>query len=198
MPDHRTKQRRYAGLEKSLRGFLEEGEHLQHQCTALTNDSHAALFVERRGELISAVISDRALYFLFNSRRPPEATRVSFDELKRFEQTSYKTVMLETYGDTDYILAPQSLMVGRTTRKFMQALSAWAPNRVVAKHRINLLPDGKGATLFQLTPGPMETGMPWSWSISFDLELLNLGTWSLQEEAKRRSQEIIERVQKGA
>ncbi|WP_351237686.1 hypothetical protein [Streptomyces sp. NPDC002133] len=193
MPNRSTRRRRFAGMERSLAGFLEQGEHLQHQCTALVNDNHAELLVTRQGELISAVISDRALYLLFNSRRPREATRIAFDDLKRFEQTSPRTITIETYSDADnYVLAPQSAMLRRTTDKFAAALKTWAPNRVVAAHRIELLAAG-GATLFQLMPGPDEEER-WSWSISFDLGLLTEPPELLHSMVRTQVQEIIARV----
>ncbi|MEU3283176.1 hypothetical protein [Streptomyces antibioticus] len=194
MTERSTKRLRFAGLERSLQGFLNEGEHLQHQCTALINDNHAALLIGRQGELISALISDEALYFCYNSRRPQQATRVSFDEVKRFEQASPRTILIETYGDDDYVLAPQSAMLGRTTRKFTRTLERWAPNRVVNSHRIRLLPDGRGGTLFQLTPGPGESEAGWSWSFSPDVSLMGMDSEALRNETKRQTMEIIERV----
>ncbi|MFD4314988.1 hypothetical protein [Streptomyces sp. NPDC058548] len=194
MTGRTTKRRRYAGLERSLQGFLAPGEHLQHQCTALVSDDHAALLLGRQGELVSTLISNEALYVLHNSRRPPEATRISFDQVKRYEQTSPKTILIETYGDEGFVMAPQSAMMQRTTRKFSEALAAWLPNRVVGAFRVVLLPDGRGGTLFQLRPGPGEPQGEWSWSYSPDVTVLGIDSPALRQEAHHQTSEIINRV----
>lgn len=185
------KRRSLAGLERALRTFLDEGERLQYQCTCLVGERHDML-MQRQGELISSVVSDRAVYFLFNSRRPPEATRVSFDEIQRVDQATDKTILIETWDEGDYVLAPQSATFRKTTADLARELLTRVPDRVVAKHRIDLLPDGRGMTLFQITPLP--GGKGFKWSLAPDLALTAVEAEAHRDEVRLHMEEIMKRV----
>ncbi|MER7763040.1 hypothetical protein [Streptomyces sp. NPDC097619] len=188
------RRRSLAGLERALKDFLEDGERLQYQCTCLVGETHEALRL-RQGELISTVVSDQAVYLLFNSRRPPEATRLSFDEIQRVAQTTERSILIETWDETDYVLAPQSAQLTKTTANLANELLARASDHVVAEHRIDLLPDGRGMTLFQLRTPYGEVG--YRWSLAPDPDLLAVEAEPHREAVRERVAGIVQRAETG-
>ncbi|WP_330346675.1 hypothetical protein OG858_47055 (plasmid) [Streptomyces europaeiscabiei] len=186
------KRRWLAGMEKSLNGFLEPGERLQYDCPSLVGGRHDWLILGQ-GERITSAVSDRAVYLLFNNRRPSEATRLSFDEIQRVAQTTPKTIVIETWDDADYVLAPQSARFQKTTADLARELLTRVPNRVVAEHRINLLPDGRGMTVFQISPPRGEDGF--RWSLFPDLTLTSSEAEPFRDEIRQRMEEIMKWVE---
>ncbi|WP_331755504.1 hypothetical protein [Streptomyces sp. NBC_01643] len=171
--------------------LFEDGERFEHECAALVSDHHEMLTLGQ-GELISAAVSNQAVYLLFNARRPLEAKRLAFDEIQLIYRTSDRTILIEMYEGYEYVLAPQSATLTKTTTGLAKALAAWAPNRIVDQFHLDLLPDGRGMTLFQLSPRHDAEGF--DWSLVPDPSLTAAEAQPYQTAVKRRTEIIVKRA----
>ncbi|WP_328901389.1 hypothetical protein OHR86_17000 [Streptomyces sp. NBC_00441] len=169
--------------------LFESGERFEYECPALVSDHYETL---REGENISAAVSNQAVYLLSNARRPREAKRLAFDEIQLIYRTTDKTILIETYDGDDYIIAPQSATLTKSTTGLANALAAWAPDRIVDRYHLDLLPDGRGMTLFQLSPRNGAEGF--DWSLVPDSTLSAAEAQPYQTAVKRRAEIIVERA----
>ncbi|WUT01687.1 hypothetical protein OHA46_33565 (plasmid) [Streptomyces sp. NBC_00708] len=169
--------------------LFESGERFEYECPALVSDHYETLKV---GENVSVAVSNQAVYLLFNARRPREATRLVFDEIQLIYRTTDRTILIETYDGDDYVIAPQSATLTKSTTGLANALAAWAPNRIVDQYHLDLLPDGRGMTLFQLSLRNGAEGF--DWSLVPDPTLSAEEAQPYQTAVKRRAEIIVNRA----
>ncbi|MEU9096030.1 hypothetical protein [Streptomyces sp. NPDC048428] len=176
-------------LGRQMDALFKDGERFEYECPALVSDHYETLSV---GENVSAAVSNQAVYLLFNARRPREATRLAFDEIQLIYRTTDRSILIETYEGDDCIIAPQSATLAKSTTRLANALATWAPNRTVDQYHLDLLPDGRGMTLFQLSP--RSGAERFDWSLIPDPTLSAAEAQPYQTAVRRRTEIIVERA----